>query len=328
MLTYKTYADLSYDIHKNIAKIPSDIDLIVGIPRSGMIPAYILGQLLSLPVCSLNEFLSDNAANMDHAISMRINAPRDIKNVLIIDDTINSGTHMDMVVEKITTAGLDKKYDIKYATVYYSKPEHVELLDAELEMVPMPRLFQWNYLNHYEALPASAWDIDGLLCIDPTHDQNDDGDNYVDFLLNARPLHIPKYEVGALVTSRLEKYRKQTEKWLRDNGVKYKELYMLNVATAEERRRLGLHAKFKSEIFKKLPLDLFYESEQAQARDISILSGKPCFCTTTDELFINGKSVGQAKELNFKKKKKKKKLWRRLLASLIPNKDLRRKVRG
>lgn len=135
--------------------------------------------------------------------------------------------------------------------------------------MPTPRLFQWNYLNHAVAGRA-CFDIDGVLCFDPSEEQNDDGPKYVDFLLHARPLYIPGYKIAALVTSRLEKYRPQTEQWLRENGVQYDKLYMLNVASKEERIRLGCHADFKAETYKRLDdCILFVESNSRQARQIA-----------------------------------------------------------
>lgn len=321
-MNYKTYADLSRDINQNINKISTDVDLIVGIPRSGMIPAYMIGQKLSKPVCSLNEFLS---GDFGKTTSMRIKQSDAIKNILFIDDSVNFGAQTKIIKEKVAAAGLDKKYNIKYAAIYYSTDESKSFVDIALARVLQPRLFQWNYLNH-SILPETAWDIDGLLCVDPTDEENDDGENYVNFLQNAKPLHIPNYEIGALVTSRLEKYRPETEQWMRDNGVKYKKLYMLNVGTAEERRKLGLHAKFKSEIFSKLDAIVFYESDPVQAKNISLLSGKPCFCTATDELFVNGEIFG-ALPVQIKVMKNKSVLWRRLIAAAIPSRRLRRKIR-
>ena len=41
--------------------------------------------------------------------------------------------------------------------------------------------------------------MDGVLCIDPTEKENDDGERYKHFLNNAAPLHIPKYTIGHIV---------------------------------------------------------------------------------------------------------------------------------
>ena len=40
---YISYFDLSQDIRNTLHKIPSDIDLVVGIPKSGIIPAMMIG---------------------------------------------------------------------------------------------------------------------------------------------------------------------------------------------------------------------------------------------------------------------------------------------
>ena len=281
-LNYKTYQDLLLDIKKNIQKIPSNLDLIVGIPRSGMIPAYMLGLMLSKQVCSLQEFLSEDFKTKT---TYRIKLDGDVKNVLVIDDSILSGRASDKTKQMIIDAGLDKKYDIKYAAVYYKDDTYKKHINIALERVPSPRVFQWNYLNHC-FLQDAAFDIDGVLCVDPTNEENDDGEKYTNFLLNAKPLFIPQYKIPYIITSRLEKYRPQTEEWLNKNNVKYEKLRMLSGYTAEERRKLNLHAKFKAEQYRKLPdIQLFIESDKKQAQEIAKLTNKLCFCASTDELF-------------------------------------------
>jgi uncharacterized HAD superfamily protein len=322
-LHYKTYADLARDVLLYADKLSSNMDLFVGIPRSGMIPACMLGQKLSKPVCSLNEFLS---GNFGRTTSQRLSLSGPIQRVLVIDDSVNEGLQMGIVKEKISAAGLDKKYDIKYAAVYHPGGEARSFVDIAMAHCPQPRLFQWNYLNH-GILSLAAWDIDGLLCADPSDEDKDDGEKYLEFLRTAKPLHIPDYEISALVTSRLEKYRAQTEEWLSANGVRYGKLYMLDVPTAEERRRLGLYAKFKSDVFGKLDAVVFYESDPGQARDISRLSGKPFFCTATDELIADGMPCGDALVPAKKAAKNKPGLLRRIAASMIPVRRLRRKIR-
>ena len=113
-LNYKTYQDLLLDIKNNIQKIPTDIDLVVGIPRSGMIPAYMLGLMLSKQVCSLQEFLTEDFKNKT---TYRVKFSNDVNKVLIIDDSILSGRASDQTKQMVSNAGLDKKYEIKYAAV-------------------------------------------------------------------------------------------------------------------------------------------------------------------------------------------------------------------
>jgi uncharacterized HAD superfamily protein len=69
-------------------------------------------------------------------------------------------------------------------------------------------------MHHGHLLKYCCVDIDGVLCLDPTDCQNDDGAAYEKFLEEAVPMLAPTRPIGALVTSRLEKYRGLTEKWL------------------------------------------------------------------------------------------------------------------
>lgn len=281
-LNYKTYQDLSIDIKANIFKLPKDIDLIVGIPRSGLIPATMLGVILSKKVITLNEFINNI---YDFETTTRIIFTKDIKNVLIVDDSILSGNTFKKVQNKLKERGLHLKYNIKYLAVYYKSENYKDNIDIALQKVNTPRLFQWNYLNHV-FLGTAAFDIDGVLCKNPTNEENDNGNKYRQFILHAKPLYIPQYKIPYLITSRLEEYRAETEEWLNKNNIKYDHLIMLNGYTAEERKKLNLHAKFKAEQYKKLEdIRLFIESDRNQAIQISKLTKKLCFCATTDELF-------------------------------------------
>ncbi|MDR0823067.1 MAG: glycosyltransferase [Endomicrobium sp.] len=272
-IVFKCFQDMADTISANIYKLPNDIDLVVGIPRSGIIPAYIIAGYLNRKVCSFNEFINDYSINKGKRPILGKNNSKEIKKVLIVDDSIHSGKAMLRAQEVLKTRWMNAQYKLEYLAVYGRKGSN-ELVDYCFEIINERRLFQWNYLNHTFA-SQSCYDLDGLLCIDPTEEQNDDGEKYIKFILNAKPLHIPAYEIHSIVTSRLEKYRSQTVKWLQKHHVQYKNLFMMNLATAEERRALGNHADFKAEIYKSLKdTILFIESNPKQAKKIADLSGK------------------------------------------------------
>jgi uncharacterized HAD superfamily protein len=129
-------------------------------------------------------------------------------------------------------------------------------------------------------------DIDGLLCVEPTPEENDDGNRYEQFLRQAYPFHIPTVPVATLVSSRLEKYRAQTEDWLGRHGVQYGELCLLDLPSAAERRRLQAHVPFKAAVYRsKSSASLFLESDLAQAEAIAQRSGKAVICTSGMILF-------------------------------------------
>lgn len=277
-LEFRTFGDLAHCIRAHLHKIPADVDLVVGLPRSGMIPAYTIALFLNKKCCSLDEFLS--GTNISHGDRPLVDAtPR---KVLVVDDSCYSGRAMDLARERLKA--LSGGYEFIYVVVY-GRTDSLEKIDCCLEIVDGKRVWQWNYLNHSVARTA-CFDLDGVLCVDPTPEENDDGPKYLNFIKHAAPLYIPSYKIRAIVTSRLEKYRSVTEAWLQEHGVQYEELVMLNLPTAEERRRQNCHARFKADAYKaRSGTTLFVESEERQAKEIAFLSGKEVLCIETDELY-------------------------------------------
>jgi uncharacterized HAD superfamily protein len=206
----------------------------------------------------------------------------DVQNILVVDDSCYSGSQLRSVRERIKNAGLRSR--VIYAAVYVA-PEARHFVDFYFEVCPMPRIFEWNIMHH-PALERFCLDVDGVLCCDPTAEENDDSDSYRRFLAEARPLWIPTAPIGWLVTSRLEKYRALTEAWMARHGIKYGKLVMLNMDSAAERRVASCHGRFKGEIYRSTPAELFIESNPAQAAEIAELSAKPVFCTMDRQLYL------------------------------------------
>lgn len=297
-MNYRSIADLSDTIRNNLDKIPRDIDLVVGIPRSGMLAANIIALSLNLKVIDLSGFLSDTP--LHHGLirktrSAKVNRPSQAQKVLIVDDSIDTGASLKEARSLVEKSKYAHSQVVLYCTIYASL-NHSYSPDIIFEIVRQPRLFEWNVM-HREFTNKSCFDIDGVLCTDPSKEENDDGEAYNDFLLNSLPLHNPTYPLGHLVTSRLEKYRKQTEEWLAKHEVAYEKLHMLDLPDGETRRKLGCHASFKAKVYKSLGgSELFIESDDTQAREISKLSGKPVLCITTQKMYtptISGALIHQ-----------------------------------
>ena len=207
--------------------------------------------------------------------------------MLIVDDSLASGAALKESQELVSH--LTTQFHIEYCVVY-ATPEKKSLVHYAFESVATPRYFQWNIFNH-TSLEKACFDIDGVLCVDPTEDQNDDGEKYTSFLLNAAPLYIPGSKIGTLVTSRLEKYRKETEVWLAKHGVKYDKLVMLDLPDQKARQKANCHGTHKASEFKKSQYKLFVESDLGQAREINRLTKKPVFCTANFEMVYHSESL-------------------------------------
>lgn len=277
-LKYRSLDDMSRLISEQVWKF-SDFDVFVGIPRSGMLAATLIALHVNAPVVSLDQFLVRELSQL--RTTRRGSRHKDFANnerprVLVVDDSSGSGSTIMKSKRDIMLAGMDEYFDIHYFAAF-SSPQSSNFLGLWLEIVEQPRIFEWNLFHHNGFSERTCWDMDGVLCDDPTDAENDDGERYISFLNNARLRLMPTMKIGAVVTSRLEKYRPQTEAWLKDHNIQYHELIMLNLPSAEERRRLGVHAWFKSEVYKASQCVLFIESDPRQAEEIWRRTGRAVF---------------------------------------------------
>lgn len=284
-MNYRNVSDLNQIILQNISKIPRDFDLIVGVPRSGMLPANLLSLYLNRPYTDLQSFINGHiykagARGQFFDIS-------DFKKVLVVDDSVASGSALKKCKDSL--AHLESKFDFKYCAVYVV-PGKRSAVDYYFESVPIPRYFQWNVFNH-TTLEKACFDIDGVLCVDPTPEQNDDGEKYLDFILNAEPLYVPGCKIGTLVTSRLEKYREPTEIWLAKHNIKYNDLIMLDLPNMEARQKANNHGSHKAKAYMSKPYVLFIESDYGQALEINRISKKPVLCTENFEMVFKSESL-------------------------------------
>lgn len=265
--------------------LPSDLDLVVGVPRSGLLAANLLSLAANIPMTDLDGFLAGRVFSSGftkRGAHVR-RSLADMRKILVIDDSINMGAAMRDARARINgTTGTAAQ--LIFAAVYGSRKIHREV-DLVFETVPQPRMFEWNFMHHI-LLERSCVDIDGVLCIDPSPEENDDGPAYERFLRTARPLQKPSRRIGCLVTSRLEKYRALTQHWLARNGIQYGRLIMLDLPSKEERQRRSAHAGFKADFYRRSDAVLFIESEYDQAIKIATASEKPVLCTETQEMVL------------------------------------------
>lgn len=295
-MNFRTYEDLTKCIIKNLCKIPRDIDLIVGIPRSGTMVANILALYLNLPFTDINNFVNRGKFTTGTTRKCKnwIKSIDEAKHVLIVDDSISSGKAMKEARHLIAEEHINAK--CTYMAVYALGISE-KMVDIYLERCEQPRMFEWNYMHHW-ALEYCCMDIDGVVCMDPEREQNDDGEKYIDFLNHATPKFIPTQKVGRFVTTRLGKYREQTEEWLKGHGIEYDELIMMEGVTARERAIAGNHAEFKARVYKDCDSILFFESDYEQALHICELSKKPVFCIETRTLITSDNVVSKLKVHN------------------------------
>jgi len=284
IINFKSFNNLIEDIKSNLYRLHNyDFDLIVGIPRSGMMVAYHIGLMINIHVIDFNGLLNNHllSKGWTRRVKHHLEYPQDAQRILVVDDSIASGKSLK---EKMQLLPKSIKEKVTTLAIYSSKKDRIDV-DIFFQHISVPRMFEWNIFQRKD-LEYACVDIDGVLCIDPTNEQNDDGDRYVDFLLNAKPLYLPVYPINTLVTNRLEKYRKQTEEWLRKHEVKYNDLIMLDLPSKEDRIKSKIHVPHKAGVYSKNnALKLFIESSESQAKEIAELTNKSVYCVDNSVMY-------------------------------------------
>ena len=313
-MNYRSLQNINRDVLKWIDSLPSGLDLIVGIPRSGLLVASLLSFQTNIPMTDVEGLLERRVIEPGQRLQeSRTEGLFDsYLKVLVVDDSVGQGRQMRKVKEVVEAA--DVPHEIFYGAVYVTC-DCQDMVDFFFEVLPPPRVFEWNILNSSQ-LKRCCVDIDGVLCRDPSEKENDDGPRYELFLENVKPRIVPKKKIGWLVTSRLEKYRALTEKWLDKRSIKYEHLRMLDLPDKESRVKSQSHATHKAAVYEAVSASLFIESSSKQARQIADLTGKPVYCTETSEMI----SPHQATRIN-------RRVWYLSKKALTNPKDLLCKIR-
>lgn len=286
MIHYRSVATLSADVFKWSQDLPRDIEVVVAIPRSGMLVASLLALYRDIPVTDIEGLLEGRIIQTgpryhgDSTATLLAAGRR----VLVVDDSVLFGTQMGVARGRIRDARLPHK--VLYGAVY-TCPGTENAVDFSYQSVPKPRLFEWNIFHRGE-LSAICVDLDGVLCRDPTPEENDDGRIYEEFIRKVRPIVVPTRRIGWVVTCRLEKYRALTEEWLSANNIMYNELVMMNFPDKGSRIKAKCYVNFKTKHYTRTGALLFIESSLPQAVGIANLSGKDVLCTESRELIRPG----------------------------------------
>lgn len=279
MLSVRTVADMAQLIAANLHRLDrSRFDCVVGIPRSGMLPASMIATHLGLPLADPRGFalgIANGRSNVEAHLGRR---------VLLVDDSCNKGRAMAKAIRQLPRNAKVTRLAI-YGPYQLEKPQ--EVCDIWFEVVRGPRVFAWNLWKHIR-LPRWGFDMDGVLCRDPTKEENDDGPRYLEFMRTAEPLFLPSRPLGHIVTGRLERYRAETIDQLHRHGVQFESLTMMPYASKNERmnamRQAGGRGGWKAQHVKRLGVEMFVESSPKQAGIIARETGVPVWCTETQAL--------------------------------------------
>ncbi len=173
------------DTARLFSYLPGDIDAVLGIARSGLLPATQIAVMLHRPIYTVGTFAVDPSAithcgggwRMLGALPQTTAAPRKL---LIVDDTAWRGIAM----QRIKWLAARRWPQAKIVTaVIYAHSQTLHLLDFAACCYDGLHYLEWNLFNTGHVDPATGGglvsDLDGIFCPDIAREDDDDGPRYL-----------------------------------------------------------------------------------------------------------------------------------------------------
>jgi hypoxanthine phosphoribosyltransferase len=277
--TFITTQNLSQHTTELLAALPPTIDTIVGVARSGMIPASIMAAYLHVPLLSLSQ--DRGLIDIGHGARLRSQIKRDPTHILIVDDTVATGNEMSRAVGVV--ASQYPKAMISKCAIY-STSRGLRHLDYAYASYDGLHFLEWNFQNAGHGAQA-AYDFDGVLCRDFTYSEMRNAETYIAAIRNIEPKYLPRRtHIQLIVTARPQWTRTDTLAWLSHHGITTARLEMWPGPWSPD---AAAAAEWKAEHFKSSKLPLFIESSTFQAKRIHELTGLPVLSIEAKQLFAN-----------------------------------------
>lgn len=284
-INFRSINDLNELVLSKIPSLPEEIDLVVAVPRSGYLVAAMIALNINTRMCSYNEYINGLTPLGGQRTNRLQEDGKQVRNVLIVDDSVSTGWEMKRLKEQVASLNLDDR--ITFLAAYVST-QGMAMVDIALEKLDYPQMFEWN-LYHHPHLKRSCMEMDGVICLKPQAKELATTKAYEAFINNAKARIIPTVEVGFIIADRPERYREQTESWLRKHNVQYGMLIMNpddSVLTESEDQNRSLTHKINQ--YSSLDAFLYIGYSKEVASEIFNKTQKAVFCVE-NHTFINAK---------------------------------------
>lgn len=159
--------------------LPNDFDVIIGIPRAGLMFANIIACKFGRPLSTPDNFLRGELW-FSHDSPM----PSEVKKVLIVEDSVGFGKQITAVTKKIKAAYPD--LEVETAGLFVI-PQSKNLVDYSYAVKREPNLFEWNILTATWSWGDVVSALDGVICSAPTADWKDSPKELANHIQNAKP---------------------------------------------------------------------------------------------------------------------------------------------
>jgi hypoxanthine phosphoribosyltransferase len=258
-------------VHEWIKQLPKTFNIVVAVPRSGLIAGTAIATELNKPLTTPLEFVVGRVWGIGGVNIGRESYGKETT-ILLVDDSLGTGYTMQWNYNRIKM----QYPDVNIITAaLFCRFENRDLVDYSFyRHVDNTRLiFDFNLTRiTYGEL---ACDMDGVLCDDYVVELSEQ--EYIEWMKNVHPYRIPKFRIQTIITNRKEKYRDITEKWLAKYKVRYDNLIM---NTGNENVLI-----FKATALRKCNPAWYWESDPAIALLMFKETGTPTLCINTGEMY-------------------------------------------
>ncbi len=268
---------LAADALRLVPKLPHDLSAVVGVARSGMLPASALATALHVPLYALDQE-HGIVQDIGHGWRMRQH-PRRTGPVLVIDDTTGSGRSLRMTQDALRRCGrCPVRTSRTILASVYCNPESPLKPDLWVEDLHLPHILEWNMFNSI-VTSVAAFDLDGVICQDETTGGEP-----------GTPFYLPRRESVHIITGRPERDREGTLAWLAKWGVRVASLTMASWGEVPGWEQV---AEYKAEAVRRFAATaherpygppMYVESCPQQAQRIADLSGIMVVCPVSREI--------------------------------------------
>lgn len=220
-MQYRAIIDLEATIFSGISSLHFKPDLVIGVPRSGILAGLFASMASGAPLTDIEGFERGEVVFPAHGEVDLFKTRR--LSVLVIDDCVNSGISLAKIRARLLP--YCDQHDFTFC-VAYGPRKHNRYTDIIFEKLAAPHIFEWNVMHH-DLLLGAMVDIDEVIFGDAAPD-----------ICNA-PFRIATKPIGYGVTRLPETMRFRLEEALESWGITVQRIEMLGSNMRETSRAKG-----------------------------------------------------------------------------------------
>ncbi len=250
--------------------LPPDLDAVVGVARSGLVPASLIASYWHLPLWTVSRVggVTDPGHGFRMGADFQPFDPKAVRRVLVVDDSAATGKEMPasaaLVAAHFPAATVTK-------AVIYCHPDAAGLVDLWYGIYPGAHYLEWNFFNAGHS-QESAWDFDGCLCMDQAADGSTLGKEPI-------PLYVPRRNpIPLIVSGRAEDSRAHSMAWLAKFGARVDRMVLRDWELDDTRDHADQIGAWKANEFGRSNCTMFIESDPRQAEIIARATHRRVLC--------------------------------------------------